>query len=77
MPRTLEEVLAAVTAASTRTDSLIAYVGTLKQQVDDALSGVTLPVNVTAALDQIFDIEDSDAKKIDASLNANVPAPQA
>lgn len=76
MPRTLEETLAAVRAASSRTDSLIEDRAALKKQVEDLLAqqGQISPT-VQAGLDEIFDIEDADAKKIDAALNANVPAP--
>lgn len=73
MAKTLDEVLEAVRQASTRTDSIIADRAALKQQLDDALSGVTLPPAVQAAVDAIFDIEASDAAKIDAALSANVP----
>lgn len=73
MAKTIDEALAAVTAASTRTDSIIADRASLKQQLDDALANVTLPADVQAKIDQIFDIETSDAAKIDAALNANVP----
>lgn len=71
----LDEALAAVTASSSRTDSLIAFVGTLKQQLDDALSGVTLPPAVRDKITQILTIEQSDAAKIDLALNTGVPAP--
>jgi hypothetical protein len=73
MPKSIEEVLAAVRAASTRTDSIIADRTALKKQVDDALKNVTIPADVQAKLDEIFDIETADAQKIDAALNANVP----
>lgn len=73
MAKTIDEVLAAVRAASTRTDSIIADRAALKKQVDDALSSVTLPADVQAKLDEVFDIETADAAKIDAALNTNVP----
>lgn len=72
---TLDEVLVAVQAASTRTDSIIADRAAIKQQLDDALSGVTLPAGVQAKIDEILNIETADAAKIDAALNANVPPP--
>lgn len=76
MARTLEETLTAVRAASTRTDSLIADRASLKQQVEDLLAQQgQIPAAVQAGLDEIFDIEDADAKKIDAALNTNVPPP--
>jgi hypothetical protein len=71
--KTIDEVLAAVRAASTRTDSIIADRAALKQQVDDALKNVSIPADVQGKLDAIFEIETTDAQKIDAALNANVP----
>jgi hypothetical protein len=71
--KSIDDVLAAVRAASTRTDSIIADRAALKKQVDDALSNVTIPADVQAKLDEIFEIETTDAQKIDAALNANVP----
>jgi hypothetical protein len=73
MSKSIDEVLAAVRAASTRTDSIIADRAALKQQVDDALKNVSLPADVQDKLDAIFDIETADAQKIDAALNTNVP----
>lgn len=73
---TLEDTLAAVRAASTRTDSLIADRAALKTQVEELLASQgQIPAEVQAGLDEIFDIEKADAVKIDAALNANVPAP--
>lgn len=73
---TIDEALEAVRSASTRTDSIIADRAAIKQQLDDALSGVKLPADVQAKIDEIFNIEKSDAEKIDAALNANVPPPE-
>jgi hypothetical protein len=73
---TLEDTLAAVRAASTRTDSLIADRAALKTQVEELLASQgQIPAAVQAGLDEIFDIEKADATKIDAALNANVPPP--
>lgn len=70
---TLDDTLAAVTAASTKTDSLIALTAGLKKQLDDVLAGVTLPAGVQAKIDQIFALETDDAAKIDAAITANTP----
>lgn len=76
MAHTLEETLAAVRAASSRTDSLIADRAALKAQVEELLAQQgQIPPEVQAGLDEIFDIEDADAKKIDEALNTNVPPP--
>lgn len=76
MARSLDETLAAVRAASGRTDSLIADRAGLKKQVEDLLAAQgQIPAAVQEGLDAIFDIETADAVKIDAALNANAPLP--
>lgn len=75
-PRTLEEVLAKVRQASSRTDSLIEDRAALKEQVENLLEAQgQISPEVQAGLDEIFDIETADAAKIDEALNTNVPAP--
>ncbi len=73
--RTPDEALAAVTAEDTRVDSLIALFATTKQQLADALSGVTIPPAVQAKINSIFDLSAASATKIDTALNTNVPPP--
>lgn len=73
MARTIDETLAAVTQQDTRVDSIIAFVGGLKQQLQDALSGTTLPPAVQAAVDKVFDGATANAAKIDVALNTDVP----
>lgn len=74
--RTLEEALEAVRAASSRTDSLIADRAALKEQVQNLLEQQgTIPDEVQAGLDEIFDIETADAAKIDAALSENTEPP--
>jgi hypothetical protein len=76
MARTVAETLDAVRTASGRTDSLIAFIDTLKARVEELLASQGgIPAAVQAGLDEIFDVESSDAAKIDAALNANVPPP--
>ncbi len=70
---TSDEALAAVTAEDTRVDSLIALFATTKQQLADALSGVTIPPAVQAKINSIFDLSAAGAAKIDTALNTNVP----
>ncbi len=72
--RTIDETLAAVTAEDTRTDSIIAFVANLKAQLAAALANTTIPADVQAKINQIFDTSTADAAKVDAALNANVPA---
>lgn len=74
MARTVAETLEAVRSASTRTDSIIADRAETKRRLEEALAaGGAMTPEVQAALDEIFDIETADAKKIDDALNANVP----
>lgn len=74
MARTLEETLASVRKASTRTDSLIEDRAVLKARVEELLAQQgQIPAEVQAGLDEIFDIEEADAVKIDAALNTGVP----
>lgn len=73
--RTVQEVLDAVTAESTRVDSLIAYSAGLKQRLDDALAGVTLPPAVQTKINAIFDMDAATAARVDVALNAGVPPP--
>lgn len=70
---TVDETLAVVTAEDTRIDSVIAYAAGLKQQLADALSGVTIPPAVQTKINQIFDLSSASAAKVDVALNANVP----
>lgn len=72
---TLDQVLADVTAQSTRLDSLAAFIGGLQSQLADALSGTTIAPAVQAKIDQIFATTESNTTKLDAALNTNVPPP--
>ncbi len=72
---TLDETLAAVTAEDSKVDSIIALVGGLKQQLADALAGVTLPPDTQAKVDAIFAQATASAGKIDTAISANTPAP--
>lgn len=72
MARTLAETLAAVRAASGRTDSLIEDRAQLKLRVEELLAAQGgISPEVQAGLDEIFDIETADAAKIEAALAAN------
>ncbi len=73
MAKTLDEVLAAVTSEDTKIDSLITLVTGLKQQLADALSGVTLPPATQAKVDALFDNVTAKAAAVQAALDANVP----
>lgn len=72
---TLDETLAATTAEDTKIDSIIAYNTGIKKQLDDALSGASLPPGVQAKVDAIFAQANASAAKIDTAMAANVTAP--
>lgn len=72
--RTIEETIAKAREASTRVDSLIALSNSQKARVEELLAAQgTIPPHIQEGLDAIFNIDESDAGKIDAALNANVP----
>lgn len=73
---TWQEVVDAAKASSSRTDSLIAAFATTKARVEELLAQQgQIPPEVQAGLDEIFDLETSDAAKMDTALNTNVPPP--
>ncbi len=72
---TLQQVLDAVTAEKTAIDSLAALTAGLKQQLADALSGVTLPAEVQAKVDAVFAGVESNKQEVLDALAANTPAP--
>jgi hypothetical protein len=71
MAHTLDEVLADVTAEKTALDSLVALTAGLKQQVADALSGVTLPAEVQAKIDAVFTGVEANKQEVLDALSAN------
>jgi len=74
---TLDEVLADVTEEGTKLDSLGTFIAGLKQQIADALVGVTLPPAIQAKVDAVFAGVESNKGKVQAALDANVtPPPQ-
>jgi hypothetical protein len=74
---TLDEVLSDVTAETTAIQSLAALIDGLRQQVKDALSGVTLPPDAQAKVDAIFTAAETNKAAIAKALAANTPAPPA
>lgn len=70
---TLDETLAKVTEANTKTDSLIALFKGLKAQLADILSGVTLPAAVQSKIDSMFGEATASVAEVDEAINENVP----
>lgn len=71
MAHTVDEDLAAVTAADAGADSIIAYVATLKQQLTAALAGESISAATQEKLDRIFDLSTGTATKVAAAVNTN------
>jgi len=69
--RTLDEVLAKVTEQTTALDSVKSLIVGLKQQLEEALSGVLTP-DQQAKVDAIFAAAETNSDKITEALNANV-----
>jgi len=70
---TLDQILQDVNDESTKLDSLSTFIAGLKQQIADALAGVTLPPAVQAQVDAIFAGAEANKAKVQAALDANVP----
>lgn len=70
---TLDEVLASVADESTKIDSLSTFIAGLKQQIADALAGVTLPPAVQAKVDAVFTAVEANKAKVVTAMDANVP----
>jgi hypothetical protein len=71
---TLDQVLQDVADESSQIDSLSTLTAALKQQVQDALAGVTLPPAVQAKVDAVFTGIESNKQKVVDAINANTPA---
>jgi hypothetical protein len=70
---TLDDVLADVAEESSKIDSLTVFIAGLKQQIADALAGVTLPPAVQAKVDAVFDAVEVNKGKVVTAMDANVP----
>lgn len=71
--KTLDEVLDEVKLERTKVSGLIVLLNGIKQQLTDALAGITLPAAAQAKVDAIFDEASAAAADIDAAVAANVP----
>jgi predicted choloylglycine hydrolase len=68
---TLDELLQDVSDESTQIDSLATLTAGLKQQLQDALSGASLPPAVQAKVDAVFAAVDANKGKVVDAINAN------
>ncbi|KAL0630333.1 hypothetical protein Q9L58_010819, partial [Maublancomyces gigas] len=73
---TLDEVLADVTEEGTKLDSLSAFIAGLKQQIADALAGVTLPPPVQQKIDAVFAGVETNKGKVQAAFDDVLKAGQ-
>lgn len=71
---TLDEVLTAVRAESGQIDSIATLLAQLHEQVKGVTAG-TLPPDVQAKVDAIFEAAGGNAKKLADAINANADAP--
>jgi len=71
---TLEQVISDVQDESTQIDGLSTLTAGLKQQLADALAGVTLPPAVQAKVDAVFAGVEANKQKVVDAINANTPA---
>lgn len=71
---TLDEVLTDVEAEGTQIDGLSTLTAGLKQQLADALAGVTLSPAVQAKVDAVFAGVEANKQKVVDAINANTPA---
>ena len=69
----LDDVLADVAEEDTLADSLVTLLHGIKQQLDDALSGATLPAAAQAKVDAIFSKAESSKTKMADAVTANTP----
>lgn len=74
MANTLDDVANDVRDESTVIDSLAALTAGIKKQLDDALSGATLPPQVQAKVDAVFAGIEANKAKLAKAITDNTPA---
>lgn len=70
----IDQLTAAVADETTKEDSLITLVVSIKQELD-ALTAGQLPPDVQAKVDALFNTVTANSAKITAAITANTPAP--
>lgn len=70
---TTAQVLQSISEESTLEDSLIALKDALQQQLNDILSGTTLPPQVQADINAMFDSVEAGKTKLAAAVVTNTP----
>lgn len=70
----IDEVISDVEEETTLEDSIITLLGSIQQQLKDALAGVTIPPAVQAKIDRAFSELEANKAKLTAALVANTPS---
>lgn len=70
---TLKDALDSARAETTTVNSVVAYLTSIKTQLDDLLSGVVLAPAVQAGIDELFTFNVQTKTQLDEALAANVP----
>ena len=72
---TLDEILAEVTAQTSKLDSLDTLLDGLRQQVADLLAAQgDIPIALQQKIDEVFTAARANSQKIDAAIAENTPA---
>lgn len=76
MNQKVQELVDAVAAQTGTIESMKAFIAGLEQQIKDALSGVTLPAEVEAALGDVFNAIKSNTQAVADAIDndPNTPA---
>ena len=72
---TLDQILADVTDEGTQIKSLSTLMAGIKQQLADALAGVTITPAVQAKIDAVFAGVEANKAEVVAAINAPMPPP--
>lgn len=70
----LADLLQGVQDESSLDDSLISLLGNIKTQLDQVLSGTSIPPAVQTQIDAIFSQVSSNKQKVTDAITANTPA---
>ncbi len=70
----LDQIIANVTEETTVIDRVVVLIEGIKKQLEDALSGTTLPVATQAKIDHVFAQVEINKAKLAAAVIAGTPA---
>jgi hypothetical protein len=72
--RTIDELLRAVSAQSTRIDSVLAVVAGLRQRIATELAETNVPEATQQKIDKVFDEVEANSSRLQRALDENVTA---